>query len=115
MYDRYKHEAGLCDNHGVILMPTPTLGNLETQLKIKTYLREWRLNKRPRLNISEAAAAIGVHPSTLSKAETGASGPTLQVVVAAARLYGCTPGQILSYPPSKKAPHADYALKTLKP
>lgn len=80
-------------------MPKKTIGNLEARPKPVTYFKAWRLIQDPPIGVEAAAAGIGIDRSTLSRIESLTRGTTPQVFASAARLYGCTPGDLYSPPP----------------
>jgi len=78
-------------------MPKKTLGNLDQREKGKTFLREWR--KSAGLSQEQAADAIGIERSYLSRIERGENGYSQEILESAAEVYGCRPQDLLAAPP----------------
>ena len=64
----------------------------------RTYFREWRLH-RDKMKQYEAAEALGIDRSTLSRIESGESPYDQDMLEKMAVLYGCNPGDLLAVNP----------------
>ena len=65
----------------------------------RTYFREWRLH-HDKLKQYEAAEALEIDSSTLSRLESGESPYDQDMLEKMALLYGCDPGDLLAINPS---------------